>query len=100
MSQFKYLGTTVTNQNSIQQEIKCRLNSGIACYHSVQNLLSSRLPSKNVNVRIYMTIILPVVLYVYETWSVIVREEHKLGVFENKVLKRIFGSKRDGVTRG
>jgi hypothetical protein len=43
VSQFKYLGTTVTNQNLIQEEIKTRWNSGNACYHSVQNLLSSRL---------------------------------------------------------
>jgi hypothetical protein len=46
VSQFKYLGTTVTNQNSIQEEIKRRLNSGDACYHSVQNLLSSHLLSE------------------------------------------------------
>jgi hypothetical protein len=57
MSQFKYLGTTVTNQNLIQEKIKRRLNSGNACYHSVQNLLSSRLLSKNVKIRIYKTII-------------------------------------------
>jgi hypothetical protein len=53
LSQFKYLGTTVTNQNLIQEEIKRRLNSGNACYHSVQNILSSRLLSKNVKIRIY-----------------------------------------------
>jgi hypothetical protein len=75
------LGTTVTNQNLIQ-EIKRRLNSGNACYHSVQNLLSSRLLSENVKVRVYKTIILPVVLYGCETWSLTVREEHKLRVFE------------------
>jgi hypothetical protein len=46
VSQFKYLGTTVTNQNLVQEEIKRRLNSGNACYHSIQNLLSSRLLSK------------------------------------------------------
>jgi hypothetical protein len=69
VSQFKYLGTTVTNQNLISEEIKRRLNSSNACYHSVQNLLSSRLLSKNINIRIYKTIILPVVLYGCETWS-------------------------------
>jgi hypothetical protein len=60
-------------------------------YHSVENLLSSRFLSKNLNIRIYKTIILPVVLYGCETWSLTLREEHRLGVFENKVLKRIFG---------
>jgi hypothetical protein len=99
VSQFKYLGTTVTNQNLIQEEIK-RLNSGNACYHSVQNLLSSRLLSKNVKVRIYKTIILPIVLYGCETWSLTVREEHKLRVFESRVLRRIFGPMRDGVAGG
>jgi hypothetical protein len=53
-----------------------------------------------VKVRIYKTIILPVVLYGCETWSLTVREEHKLRVFENKVLRRIFGPKKDGVTGG
>jgi hypothetical protein len=56
-------------QNLIQEEIKRRLNSGNACYHSVQNLLSSRLLSKNIKIRIYKRIILPVVLYGCETWS-------------------------------
>jgi hypothetical protein len=77
----------VSNQNLIQEEIKRRLNSGNACYHSVQNLLSSRLLSKNVKVRIYKAIILPEVLYGYETWSLTVRKEHKLRVFENMVLR-------------
>jgi hypothetical protein len=63
-------------------------------------LLSSRLLSKNVKVRIYKTIILPVVLYRCESWSLAVREEHKLKVFENRVLRRIFGPKRDRVMGG
>jgi hypothetical protein len=91
---------TVTNQNLIQEEIKWRLNSGNACYHLVQNLLSSHLLSKNAKVRIYKTIILPVILYGCETWSLTGREEHKRRVFENRVLRRIFGPKRDGVTGG
>jgi hypothetical protein len=64
----------------------------------VQNLLSSRLLSKNLKIRIYKTIILPVVLYGYKTWSLTLREEHRLKVFENRVLRRIFGPKRDEVT--
>jgi hypothetical protein len=88
------------NQNLIQEEIERRLNSGNACYHSGQNLLSSRLLSKKVKVGINKTIILPVVLYGCETWSLTVREEHKQRVFENRVLRRIFVPKRDGVTGG
>jgi len=60
VDEFKYLGTTLTNQNYIAEEIKSRLRSGNACYHSVQNLLSSRLLSKNLKIKIYRTIILPV----------------------------------------
>jgi len=88
---FKYLGTTLTDQNSIQEENKSKLKSGNACYHSVQNLLSSSLLSKNLKIKIYITIILPVVLYGWETWSLIVREERRLRVLENRVLKRILG---------
>jgi hypothetical protein len=90
--------TTVTNQNLIQEEIKMRLNSGNACYHSVQSLLSSRLLSKNLKIRICKTIILPVVLYGCETCSLTFREEHRLRVFENRVLRRIFGPMRVEVT--
>ena len=75
-----------------------RLRSGNACYHSVQNLLSSRLLSKNLKIKIYRTIILPVVLYGCETWSLTLREERRLRVFENMVLRRIFGPRRDKVT--
>ena len=97
VEEFKYLGTTLTNQNSIPEEIKSRLRSGNACYHSVQNLLSSRLLSKDLKIKIYRTIILPVVLYGRETWSLTLREERKLRVFENMVLRRIFGPRRDEV---
>jgi hypothetical protein len=98
VAQFRYLETTITNQNLIQEEIKRRLNSGNACYHSVQNLLSSRLLSKNIKIRIYKTIISHVVLYGCETWSLTLREEHRLRVFGNRVLRRIFGLKGEEVT--
>jgi hypothetical protein len=95
---FKYLGTRLTNKNSIQEEIKNGLKLGNACYYSAQNLLSSTLLSKNLKNKLYRTIILPVVLYGCETWKLTLREERRLRVFENRVLRRVFGSKRDEVT--
>ncbi|KAJ4440696.1 hypothetical protein ANN_08844 [Periplaneta americana] len=71
---------------------------GNACYYSVEKLLSSNLLSKSLKVRIYKTVILPVVLYGYETWTLTLREEQRLRVLENKVLRKIFGAKRDEVT--
>jgi len=94
VEEFKYLGTTLTHQNSIAEEIKSRLKSGNACYLSVQNLLSYRLLSKNLKIKIYSTIILPIVFY----GSLTLREERKLRLFENMVLRRIFGPRRDEVT--
>jgi len=63
VEQFKYLGTNVTTQNSTEEEIKSRLKLGNACCHSVQNILSYSLLSKNVKIKIYRNVILPVVLY-------------------------------------
>ena len=67
LEEFKYLGTAIMNKNSIQEEIKSRLKSGSACFHSVQKLLSSSLLYKNIKIKIYRTIILPVVLYGCDT---------------------------------
>jgi hypothetical protein len=74
------------------------LNSGNACYHSAQNLLSSCLLIKNIKIVIYKTIIFPAVLYGCDNCSLTLREKHILKVFENRVLRRIFGPKRDEVT--
>jgi hypothetical protein len=94
----KYLGKPVTNQNLIHKEIKRRLNSGKVCDHSVQNLSSSCLLSKNIKIRIHESIILHVVLYGCETWSLTVREEHRLEAFGNWLLRRIFGPEMDEKT--
>jgi hypothetical protein len=83
----------------MHKDIKSRLNSGKACYHSAARLLSSNLLSRYVKVKTYKTIILPVVLYGHETWSLSLTEEHRLRVFENMVLTKIFGPKRQEVTR-
>jgi len=89
------LGTTVTNQNCIHKESKSRLNSRNACYHSVESLLSSCLLSKNLKINIYKAITFHVVLYGCETFSHTLREEQRLRVYENRMLRRIFDPKRE-----
>jgi len=88
------LGITPKIQNSIQEKIKCRLKSGNALCPSLKNVLTSSLLSKNINVKTYRNMILPVVLYGCETRSLILMEEHRLRVFEDRVLRRIFGPQR------
>ena len=83
----------MTNQNSVQDEIKCRLKVEI-CYYSAQTFVSSRLLSKNSKIKIYKTIF-PVMLYGREAWFITLKEELRLSVFENRILRRIFGAKRD-----
>jgi len=90
------LETTLTN--SIEEDIKRRLKSGNACFHSVQNLFSSNLLRKNIKFKVYRTIKLPVVCYGCEIVSLTLREERRLRVFESWLLRRIFGPKRDIVT--
>jgi hypothetical protein len=100
---FKCLEMRVKNQHLIQEKIKRRLDYGNSCYHSVQDLLSSRLlPTevKKSRIRVYKTIILPLILHGCETWSLTLREEHIPTIFENAVLRRIFGPRRDEVTGG
>jgi hypothetical protein len=85
-ARFKCLGTSVTNDNFIQEEYKRRLNSGNACCHSVKNLLSSNLQSRNTNIGMHKIVIVTV-LYGCETWSLTLGEGHGLRVFENKMLR-------------
>jgi hypothetical protein len=92
------LGTTLRNQNSLQEEIKSRLKSGNAGYHSVLNVLCSSALSRNVEIKIYRTVIFSVVLNGCETWLLTLREERRLRVLEKRVLRRIFGLRRDEVT--
>jgi hypothetical protein len=91
-------GEKLTDQNCMHEEINNRLHSGNACYHSVQSLLSSRLLSKNVKVKIFKTIILSIVLRGCEARSLTLTEEHRLRMFENRVLRSVFGRKWDEVT--
>jgi hypothetical protein len=98
VAKFKCLGMAVTIQNCIHEEIKSKINLENACYHAVQNLFSSCFLSKNAKFKIYKSISLSVVLYGCGTWSLMLREEHGLKVFENRVLRR--GPKMDKMTGG
>ena len=95
VEKLKYLGITVTNTN---EEIKRRINMGNTCYYSLEKILSSHLLSEKLKVNTYKTIILPVVLTGCEIWSLTFRDEHRLRVFENIVLRKIFGAKGDEIT--
>jgi hypothetical protein len=87
------------NQNFIQEKVKDSLKSGNASSPSVQNLLSSSSLSNNIKIKRYRIVILSIVLCGFETWSLVLREEFSLRVFENRLLRRIFKSKRHEVTR-
>jgi hypothetical protein len=97
VAKFRYLRTPVTNQNAMLEEIKSRLNSGSICYHSNQNVLSSCPLSRNLKIKLHKTIILPLVLYACKTWPLTLREEHRLTVFEHRVLRRILRLKRNEI---
>jgi len=85
VGQFRYVGTDLMNQNSIREKIKSRLKS-------------SSLLSKETKIKLYRTIILPVLLHGCETWSLALREECRLRALENEVLRRVFGLRSDVVT--
>jgi hypothetical protein len=91
----KCSGISLTNQIDLHDEIKSSLNSRNACYRSFQNILSSHLISERLKIKICKTVILPVALYGCETRSLTLREENWLRFFENRVLRRISGPKRE-----
>jgi hypothetical protein len=98
VEEFRCVGTTLTNQSFIQEEIQIRFKSGNACCHSVQIFFVFQFALKNMKIKIYRIIILPFILYGCETWSLTLREERTRRLFKDRVLRRIFGPKRDKVT--
>jgi len=99
MVKFKYLRTSITNQNYVYEEVKSRLNSGISFYCLFQNLFCIHLLSKNVKIRTYKNYNFAV-LCSYGTWSVSLRKEHRLRVLENGAAVGMFGPKREEATEG
>jgi hypothetical protein len=93
VAKFKYFETSI--KTCVYENIKSRLNFGNTYYRFVQNILPSLFFSKNLKLQIYSTIILPVVLYGCETCCVTLMENYRLSVFENRVLRKIFGPKKD-----
>jgi hypothetical protein len=98
VEELKYLATTLTNQYSIQEEIKSRLKLGTACYWSVAESSVFQLVVQGFKDQDIQNYNFTVVLYGCETWSLTLREKRRLRVFKNRVLKRVFGSTRDEVT--
>jgi hypothetical protein len=101
VSQLIHLRKTVAYQILIQEEIMRTLNSGNACYLSAHNFLSSHLRTKKgIPISIHKTIIFHVVLYSCETWPLTFRKEHRMRVFENRVLRKLFRPNGDEVMQG
>jgi hypothetical protein len=94
VAKFKYLGMTLTNKNDIHDEIKSRLNSGLP-FSPKSFVFPSHVKKKKLEINIHKTVIMPVVLYECETWFLTLREEQRLRVSENSVLRRILGPERE-----
>jgi hypothetical protein len=97
VEQFKYLGTTKINKIPFMKKLRAEYRQGMLAIYSA-NLLSFSLLSKNIKIKIYRTTTFCVILFQCKTWSLTLREDHKLRVSENRVLRRIFGQKRDEIT--
>lgn len=89
--QFKYLGSTLTNNNSVTQEIETRLAAGNKSYFALLRVMKSSIISRDTKIRVYLTVIRPVVLYGSETWTMTTRDEELIRRWERKVLRRIYG---------
>ena len=95
VADFKYLGSTVSNDDDIKMEINLRIAAGSKCSWALNSILKSRLLTRATKQQVYVTIIRPIVLYGCETWRTTKEIERKLEVFERSVLRRIWGPVRD-----
>ena len=92
MREFVYLGTQVNNNNNTGEEITRRINLANRCLFGLGSIIRSKLLSRNTKLLIYKTLVLPVFIYGSEAWTLSSDEQHKLSVFERKVLRIIFGA--------
>lgn len=92
VNQFKYLGSVITQNNDILTEISMRLQSSNKCFYGLNKIFRSRAISKNLKVRMYLTLLKPNVLYGAEIWSLIKTRELRMAVFETKILRKMYGS--------
>ena len=91
--EFIYLGTLISNDNSVQKEIQRRILAGNRTYFAATSLFRNRLLSRATKIRLYKTLIIPVVTYGAETWTMTKKEEQALLIFERKIFRRIYGPK-------
>jgi len=98
VSQFKYLGSIITQDNELKTEVLLRIQLANKGYYGLERILKSRTLSQNLQIRMYMTLLQPIVLYGSETWALRKAEEQRLGVFERKVLREIYGPVFDSET--
>jgi len=94
VNSFKYLGTMVNTDNSIEEEIQERIAAGNRAYHVHKKLFSSKLISQNIKLQLYNTLIHPTVAYTSETWVLKENMINKLMIFERKIMRKIFGPTR------
>jgi hypothetical protein len=98
VSPFKYLGSIITQDNELKIEVSSRIQLANKGYYGLEKVLKSRTISKNLKIRMYMTLLQSIVMYGYETWALRKSDEQRLGVFERKVLIKIFGPVFDSET--
>ena len=98
VTEFKYLGSTVTSQNCTEVELQLRIGAASRCSRALNRILKSRSLSKRTEIQVFTAIIRPILLYGCETWRMTKEMEHQIGVFERSIMRRIFGPVRDEET--
>lgn len=98
VKEFKYLGTTITEDNVGSEEINNRIQAGNRCLYALQDLIRSKELTRLTKINLYITVIRPVVMYGSETWTMTVANEERLRIWERKVLRKIYGPTRDDET--